>query len=172
MTSFFIKSTGGASLCIPHFCHHLKHMYTLGMHGLSCHFSAGHHFHYAIPNDSFHRGVSSAIPPLMHDWSWGKPSQWNNHASLLKWQTINGVGIWTLLPLPFIQFVLQSECNCNPGSAEQDTEVLLPHMHTTVAFETTEVYGPCSMSFLTHVGCHIPTPLETKKNNLLAYLLQ
>lgn len=75
-------------------------MYTLGMHGLSCHFSAGHHFHYAILNDSFHRGVSSAIPPLMHDWSWGKPSQWNNHASLLKWQTINGVGIWTLLPLP------------------------------------------------------------------------
>ena len=54
----------GAPFCIPHLCHHCGSNVDMpGMPILSCHFSAGHHFHHVMLNDILHRALSSANVP-------------------------------------------------------------------------------------------------------------
>ena len=51
-------------LYIPHLCHHYgSNVNTLGMDGLSCHFSTVFHFRHAMLNDILHKALSHANVP-------------------------------------------------------------------------------------------------------------
>ncbi|KAL5476250.1 hypothetical protein EMCRGX_G026172, partial [Ephydatia muelleri] len=54
----------GVTLCIPHLCHYCgSNVDTLGTHGLSCRFSADHHFRHTMLNYILHKALPSANVP-------------------------------------------------------------------------------------------------------------
>ena len=154
----------------------------LGTHGLSCHFSAGRHFRHAMLNDILHRALSSANVP-----SWLEPTgldradgkrpdgitmvPWSN-GRLLVW---DATCVDTFAPSHLS--MTASEVCAAANQAEQTKikkySYITSHAYrsfTPVAFETTGVCGPRSMSFLTDLGRRIVNTTGDKSS--LAYLLQ
>ena len=158
----------GTPLCIPHLCYHCgANVDTLGTHGLSCRFSAGRHFRHAMLNDILHRALSSAnvpsrLEPTGLDRTDGKRPDgitmvpWSN-GRLLVW---DATCVDTFAPSHLS--MTASEVCAAANQAEQ-TKIKkysyitshAYHSFTPVAFETTGVCGPRSMSFLTDLGRRI-----------------
>ena len=130
-------------------------MDTLGMHGLSCRFSAGRHLHYAMLNDILHRALSSVpsqLEPTGLDRADGKRPDgitmvpWSN-GRLLVW---DATCVDTFAPSHLS--ITASEVRAAANQAEQ-TKIKkysyitshAYHSFTPVAFETTGVCGPRSM---------------------------
>eukprot|EP00731_Ephydatia_muelleri_P014469 Em0008g189a len=173
----------GTPLCIPHLCYHCgANVDTLGTHGLSCRFSAGCHFRHAMLNDILHRALSSAnvpsrLEPTGLDRTDGKRPDgitmvpWSN-GRLLVW---DATCVDTFAPSHLS--MTASEVCAAANQAEQ-TKIKkysyitshAYHSFTPVAFETTGVCGPRSMSFLTDFGRRIVN--TTGEKSSLAYLLQ
>ena len=173
----------GTPLCIPHLCYHCgANVDTLGTHGLSCRFSAGRHFRHAMLNDILHRALSSAnvpsrLEPTGLDRTDGKRPDgitmvpWSN-GRLLVW---DATCVDTFAPSHLS--MTASEVCAAANQAEQ-TKIKkysyitshAYHSFTPVAFETTGVCGPRSMSFLTDLGRRIVN--TTGEKSSLAYLLQ
>ena len=157
-------------------------MDTLGTHGLSCRFSAGRHFRHAMLNDILHRALSSTnvpsrLEPTGLDRADGKRPDgitmvpWSN-GRLLVW---DATCVDTFAPSHLS--MTASEVCAAANQAEQ-TKIKkysyitshAYHFFAPVAFETTGVCGPRSMSFLMDLGRRIVDTTGDKSS--LAYLLQ
>ena len=152
------------------------------MHWLSCCFSIGCHFCHAMLNDILHRALSSAnvpsrLEPTGLDRADGKCPDgitmvpWLN-GRLLVW---NATRVDTFAPSHLS--MTASEVCAAANQAEQTKikkySYIISHAYnsfTPVAFKTTGVCGPHSMSFLSDLGRCIASTIGDKSS--LAYVLQ
>ena len=159
-------------------------MDTLGTHGLSCRFSADHHFRHTMLNYILHKALPSAnvpsrLEPTGLDRTDGKRPDGITIVPLGQMADIQ-VLVWdatcvdTFAP-PHLSSSSSEVCAA-ANQAEQNKikkcSYLTSHAYhsfTPVAFETTGVCGPRSMSFLTELGRHIVN--TTRDKSPLAYLL-
>ena len=152
------------------------------MHWLSCRFSIGCHFCHAMLNDILHRALSSAnVPSQLEltglDRADGKHP---NGITMVPW--LNGrLLVWdaTCVDICAPSHLSSSASEvCAAANQAEQTKIkkysyLTSHAYhsfTPVAFKTTGVCGPRSMSFLSDFGSCIASTIGDKSS--LAYLLQ
>ena len=174
----------GCSLCKLHHCHHCgaaaDAMDACATHGLSCRQSEGHHYHHSSLNDIIHRALSAAkilscLEPAGVFRSDGKRP---DGITLVPWKR-SKLLVWdvtctdTFAPSYLARATNESgavaamaETRKKGKYATMDSS----HSFQPIAVETTGVFGPETMSFISALGRRICQTSGEKKS--FSFLLQ
>ena len=168
----------GTPLYIPHLCYHCgSNGDTLSTHGLSCRFSADHHFRHAMHRALSSANVPSQLEPTGLNRADGKRP---NGITMVPWS--NGrLLVWdaTCVDTFALSHLSITASEVTAANQVEQTKIkkyiTSPPMHTIPSLLLPSkllesVHGPRSMSFLTDFGRCIANTTGDKSS--IAYLLQ